>query len=467
MNWDSVGAYGCPVPGTTPHIDALASVSTRFTNAYVTVGVCAPSRGVMMTGRYPHSTGATGFGLMPASVRTVPELLKAAGYVCGIIDKIGHLRPVEKYGWAKTYADTSNGRSPKSYGRITGEFIKFARESGRPFFLMANARDPHRPFAGSRQERQYIDNPRNADERNWAQPRAVAGMGRPSRIFRTDEVVVPAFLPDIPDIREEVANYYSSVRRCDDTVGAILEALEDSGQSADTIVLFLSDNGMAFPFAKFSCYPNGTRTPLIVRWPGRTRENEVMNEVVGGVDLAPTLLEAAGVHPPSEMDGRSFLPLLLGADQEDRVRAFAAFYETQLREQVPTRAVYERQYCYIYNRWSDGATECQDEFHKGLALQAIIEAARTDGVIAKRLVHFLFRTPEELYDMTSDPHALRNLADNTAYRETLERLRGEMETWMIKTGDPLLPVFRACRAGVIIPMSGPPEPGGAKAPSKK
>ncbi|HRP06533.1 MAG TPA: sulfatase-like hydrolase/transferase, partial [Opitutaceae bacterium] len=375
--------------------------------------------------------------------------------------------PVEKYGWAKTYADTSNGRNPASYGRITGEFVKYARESGRPFFLMANSRDPHRPFAGSRQEKQYIENPKNADERNWAQPRGIAGMARPSRIFRADEVVVPAFLPDIPDIREEIADYYSSVRRCDDTVGSILKALEDSGESAETIVIFLSDNGMAFPFAKFSCYPNGTRTPLVVRWPGRIRENRVNGELIGGVDLAPTLLEIAGVRPPAEMDGRSFLPLLLGEGQQDRDRAFSAFYETQLREQVPTRAVYERQYCYIYNRWSDGATLCQDEFHKGLALQAIIGAARNDGAIAQRLVHFLFRTPEELYDMSNDPHALRNLAGDPVYRGTLERFRGALESWMIGTRDPLLPVFKAYRSGVVVPMSGPPELKVTKADSKK
>ena len=467
LNRDSVGAFGCPVSGTTPHLDRLALAGVRFTEAHVTVAVCAPSRGVMMTGRYPHTTGATGFGPMPAAVKTVPELLTAAGYTCGIIDKVGHLRPIEKYGWAKTYGDTGNGRNPQRYAQFTAEFIRHARAAGRSFFLMANARDPHRPFAGSRQEKQYIESPRNQDERNWAQPGAVAAMARPSRVFTPDEIVVPPFLPDVPDIREEIADYYSSVRRCDDTVGAILAALDDSGQAANTFVMFLSDNGMAFPFAKFSCYLNGTRTPMIVRWPQQSKAGAVNHDLVGGVDLAPTLLEAAGVAVPSEVDGRSFLPLVRGEQQPGRDRVFTAFYATQLQEQVPTRAVREHQYGYIFNRWADGATQCQDEAHKGLALQAMIAAAKSDGHIARRLIHFLFRTPDELYDLKNDPHCLDNLAAQPSHHATLDRLRGQLADWMQRTRDPSLPDFRAHLAGQLPPMSGPAEPGGVKLPAVK
>jgi N-sulfoglucosamine sulfohydrolase len=311
----------------------------------------------------------------------VPELLAGLDYHCGIIDKVGHLSPVAKYRWAKTYGavETGNGRNPGRFGNFAAEFIREAQAAGRPFFLMANSRDPHRPFAGSQQERQYIEAPRNRDERNWASPEALALMVEPSRRFLPAEVTVPGFLPDVPDLREEVADYYSSVRRCDDTVGELLRALDETGAADNTVVIFLSDNGMAFPFAKFSCYLNGTRTPLIVRWPGRVRPNTVNAEMIGGVDLAPTLLAAAGLTPPAAMEGLSFLPLLDGREQEGRERVFTAFYVTALAEQVPTRAVQERRYGYIFNRWADGATQCQDEAHKGLALQAMIQAARTDN----------------------------------------------------------------------------------------
>ncbi|MBE7538974.1 MAG: sulfatase [Opitutaceae bacterium] len=465
LNWNSLGAFGCPVRETTPHLDRLAESGIRFAKAHVTIALCAPSRGVMMTGRYPHASGATGFGPMPANVATVPEILTDAGYLCGIIDKVGHLNPAAKYRWSATYSDTGNGRNPSRFGKFAAEFISRAREAGRPFFLMANSRDPHRPFAGSRQERQYIDAPRNNDERNWASPKAVALMSLPSRTYTPDEVVVPGFLPDVPDIREEVADYYNSVRRCDDTVGALLKALDDSGMRDQTLVVFLSDNGMPFPFAKFSCYPNGTHTPLIVRWPGSVGPQQTNDEMIAGVDLAPTLLEAAGITPPAEMDGRSFLPLLKGERQSRRDRVFTAFYSTLLREMVPTRAVQTRRYVYIFNRWADGATQCQNEFYKGPALPAMIASARTDPAVAQRVIHFLFRAPEELYDVDRDPDSLHNLADSLEHRETLELLRRDLEEWMRRTNDPVLPDFRAMLAGRLPPMGGPPDPGAGRTSS--
>jgi N-sulfoglucosamine sulfohydrolase len=180
--------------------------------------------------------------------------------------------------------------------------------------------------------------------------------------------------------------------------------------------------------------------------------------MIGGVDLAPTLLAAAGLTPPAAMEGLSFLPLLDGREQEGRERVFTAFYVTALAEQVPTRAVQERRYGYIFNRWADGATQCQDEAHKGLALQAMIQAARTDPAAAQRVVHFLFRATEELYDFAADPDGLDNLASQPGHKAELERLRGELRTWMHRTGDPLLVDFDAHLSGRLTPMSSPKDP---------
>ena len=155
---------------------------------------------------------------------------------------------------------------------------------------------------------------------------------KPSRPFWPSEVPIPGFLPDIPEVRQEIAEYYSSVRRCDDVVGAILDALEASGQAESTLVVFLSDHGMALPFAKTNCYRHSTRTPLIVRWPERVKANTVdQDHFVSSIDFLPTLLEACEVSAPDGMDGQSFLALLHGEPLEGRDRVFTQFHQTSGR----------------------------------------------------------------------------------------------------------------------------------------
>ena len=463
MNWDSVGVYGGPVKTATPNLDRLAREGMYFKYAHVNVAVCAPSRSIIMTGLYAHQSGAMGFAGMDSRTRTLSALLKANGYLVGIIDKVGHLKPREIFEWdyVKDAIDTGHGRSPGLFKKHTAEFLARAADEQKPFFLMANSRDPHRPFAGSYQEWQYLNEPKNRDEENFGQPpEKIAAIETPSRVYKTGEVPVPGFLVDTRDLRDEVADYYSSVRRCDDMVGAVLEAVEEAGHKGNTLVLFLSDNGMAFPFAKFSCYSHGTRTPFIARWPGVIKPNTVNeNDVVSGIDITPTFLEAAGLKIPGEMEGRSILPLLKSNEAAGFDRAFTAFYISALEEEVPTRAVQEKQYGYIFNLWADGASQAQAEFYKGLALRSMIEAGMTDPDAAQRVLYFMFRTREELYDFEADPDGLNNLARNSAYHDTLDRLRSELLDWMEKTGDPITEHYKSYLKGEYEDFSGPRNPG--------
>ena len=148
------------------------------------------------------------------------------------------------------------------YRRFTKSFLEAADSSGQPFFLMASSHDPHRPFAsegtkGNRSKKPHLER------------------GDPSGQFNPEDVTVPGFLPDLPEIRREIADYSNSVRRFDDTVGAILGELRRADREQDTIVVLLSDHGMPFPFAKSNCYLNSNRTPLIVRWPGRVTPGRI------------------------------------------------------------------------------------------------------------------------------------------------------------------------------------------------
>lgn len=439
MNYDAPGFAGSKIPGITPNLDKLASESMRFVNAHVTAAVCQPSRSVLMTGRYPSRNGAMGFEPIRTDVPTLGEQLQAAGYFKGIFGKNSHLAPAEKFCWDVSIGqgELGAGRDPAKYYANAKAFFAKAREAGKPFLLMANSHDPHRPFAGS--EGDGAGARRRREE--------AGGYPEPDRTYAPDTIILPSFLPDLPEIRREVANYYGSVRRCDQTVGEILRALAESGYEDSTLVMFLSDNGMAFPFAKTNCYLSSTRTPWLVRWPGKVKAGAVNDEAfISGIDFMPTVLEAVGLPQPEGMDGRSFLPLLRGEKQADRDRVFTVFHQTSGKGDYPMRALQDRHFGYVFNAWSDGKLEFRNEARGSPSFKAMEAAAAKDPKVAARVKYFLFRAPEEFYDYTVDPAALHNLIDDPKYASDIARFRAEMLRIMRSIHDPQLADFEKLNA---------------------
>jgi len=427
LNCDSVGAYGSKVENTTPNIDRLAADGMRFEHAHVTIAVCQPCRNVWMTGRYPHRSGGEGFyNLQKPNVSILPDLLRSAGYLVGLLGKEPHSTPYAAFRWDTPKLPLGSGRSPRLYARHAKEFFEQAKQDGKPFFLMANSHDPHRPFYGN-------------DKYKYG---SANGPEVPSRVFKPDEIVVPGFLPDIPDVRLEISEYFSSVRRCDDTVGAVLAALDEAGAADDTIVLFLSDHGMALPFAKTNVYYHSTRTPWIVRWPGKVELGSVDDQhFISGIDMTPTLLDVAGVRLPDGVDGFSFKPLLLGQPQDGREMVFTQFHQTAGRNRYPMRAVEDKRFRYIYNPWSDGKRVFRNESQSGRSMRAMLAASKENQDIAARCRLFLNRVPEEFYDLENDPDALNNLIDDPEYKVDIDRLREALAQWMKQTDDPAVDAF--------------------------
>lgn len=428
MNWDSLGVTGSKTPDVSPNIDALASQGVRFEMAHVNSAICQPSRSVIMTGRYPHRNGAMGFDPINADCPDLVESLKAAGYLNAIFAKKEHLKPDSKFPWdvAVTGRELGRGRNPAAYYERCKAFFDQAKSAGKPFFAMANSQDPHRPFPGAEGE-----------------------PGSVSRTFKPEEVEAPGFLPqDVPDIRKEMAQYYTAVHRCDETVGQILRALKESGQEDNTLVIFLSDNGISVPFAKTNCYQNSTLTPLILRWPGKIEADTVNStDMVSGVDLMPTILEAAGAAQAPGMDGRSVLPLLRGEKQDERDRVFTFITKTVSNLQVPMRSVRTPRFSYIFNAWSDGKTRFQNEAMGGLTFNAMRTAGENDKTIADRVNFYLHRTREEFYDLQADPNEMKNLFGSAKHKAEIEKLRGMMMEMMVSTKDPLLDEFRKTTGG--------------------
>lgn len=426
MNWNSVGAFGSPVENITPKIDQLAAGGMRSQHAHVNVAICAPSRTSMLSGREAHRHGVMADGPLDRAVPTLGRQLQKAGYRTGVHGKWNHLDPQDRFGWDEVVptGDLGHGRYPSRYHKKAQAFFEAAKAQNQPFFLNANLGDPHRPLAGR-------DNAGPND-----QPAPVR------RTFSPEEVPVPGFLPDLPRVQEDIAAYYTSVYRADECVGAVLTALAETGLQQNTLVIFLSDHGMPFPFAKHECYYNSTKTPLVMRWPGHIEPGTVENRhMVMAADLMPTALEAAGLPVPSELDGRSLLPLLRGKSMEGRDAVYCSYYFHKTSHPYPVRSVQNHRFRYIVTFWSLADKSLRPFISKPMTYRAMEEAAEDDEAIAERLEFYLQRVPEELYDIQKDPDCVNNLIDDSGYQEEAKQMRRMLRRHMERTDDPALETF--------------------------
>ena len=430
MSCDSAGAFGCKLADTTPNIDKLAQQGLRYHYAHVQTGSCYPSRNVMFSGRYSHNTGVEGFyQVKNPDYPHMVDVMKAGGYFVGIRGKVSHSTPYQPYAWDAdlTILDGVNQdkKNAKSYHASTKRGIEMANEAGKPFCLNVNISDPHKPFYGIGKGGKVVE------DKNV-----------PSKTFTADEVPIPGFLFDHPDVRKELTHYYNSVRRADDCVAEIMKALEESGQAENTVVMFFSDHGMPLPFAKTAVWHHSTRTPWIVRWPGVTKPGSVdKTHMISAVDLLPTILDIAGIEHPDGFDGKSFQPTIRGEKQDGRETVYTFHNENSGRNRSPMRSVQTKSFGYIFNPWSDGKRIFKTATTGTATFRAMQRLAKDDPQMAARLHLFQHRVPEELYDYENDPDAMHNLIDDPNHANQLSELRAEMKQIMQRSNDPLLAVF--------------------------
>jgi arylsulfatase A-like enzyme len=269
--------------------------------------------------------------------------------------------------------------------------------------------------------------------------------------MKPEDVEVPSFLPDTPEIRSDILDYYYEVQLFDQQVEELLAALDAAGQTENTMVVVTSDNGMPFPGSKANLYDIGVHMPLAIRWPARVKGGRKANGFVSHTDFAPTFLEAAGLKPPPEMTGRSLFGLLAKGKSPGRD---AVFFERERHANVragnlsyPMRGVRTRDFHYIWNpmpdRWPAGDPR---EYSRqalgfgdidGSPSKELVILRREDKDIAKYFRLACEKRPEEeLFDLRKDPWQLENVADKPEYADAKKVMRARLETWMAKTADP-------------------------------
>jgi N-sulfoglucosamine sulfohydrolase len=201
--------------------------------------------------------------------------------------------------------------------------------------------------------------------------------------------------------------------------------------------MFISDNGMAVPFAKSNCYLNSNKTPWIVRWPGKVKAGTIdSTHFISGIDYMPTILEALQLKKIPNLDGNSFLPVLKGNKQKRRTNVFTQFNKIFAGNKYPMRSVQDNRYGYIVNFWSDGKTQIRGDAIGGRTFKAMKKAALVNDTIAKRLKLYKYRVPEELYDFKNDPDGLVNIINKPEMQEVVKEMKKMLLDEMKRTNDP-------------------------------
>lgn len=410
-SWPHAGAYGDTVV-KTPVVDRIAREGVLFTHAFATAPSCTPSRAAILTGQFPHrlEEGGVLWGFLPKKFAVYPDLLEAAGYHVGFTRK----------GWGPGRFEPG-GRTRNPAGPSFQDFATFFKDkpAGRPFCFWFGSQDPHRPYQ--------------------------KGSGEASGI-RLDQIKVPSFLPDTPEVRGDLADYYFEVQRFDREVGEILQRLEVAGELDNTLVIITADNGMPFPRAKANVYDAGVRVPFVMRWPGRVEAGLSVEAFINTSDVAPTVLEAAGLKPLAVMTGRSLLKVAVG--QRDAWRD-TVFLERERHANVragdlsyPVRAVRTRDYLYVRNFRADRWPAGDPKLYVSVGPFGDIDGGPTKAELLERRDDRLFnlatakRPAEELYDLRSDPWQIENVVDRAPHARVRKQLRATLQEWMRKTGDP-------------------------------
>jgi uncharacterized sulfatase len=413
-SWPHASIAGDPVV-KTPVFDRTAREGVLFTRAFVSSPSCTPSRGAILTGQWHWrlEEGANLWSTLPARFDVFPDLLEAAGYHVGFTRK----------GWGPGSVE-AGGRTRNAAGPRFKDFAQFleARPQGAPFCFWFGSHDPHR---------------------GYKQGSGIASGMKPG------DAAVPACLPDRDTVRSDICDYLFEVQRFDREVGALITMLEERGELDDTIVVITSDNGMPFPRCKTNLYDLGVNVPLAVRWGARVPGGRVVQDFVSLTDIAPTLLEAAGVDVPAVMTGRSLMTVLLaeGSGRVDRARDRTFFgRERHTVAQAdgpggyPMRAVRTADFLYIRNfepgRWPAGAPEEYLDIDGSPTKTVMMERRGEPGV--KRLFDLAFgrRPAEELYDLGKDPGQLENVASLPQYEDAVKDLAGSLMRELARTGDP-------------------------------
>lgn len=419
VNWNDLGAYGNNTV-RTPNIDQLAKDGMLFKQAFLTTSSCSPSRTSIISGLYPHNTDAEQLSWpLPEDKNTFVKQLQNSGYWTGLAGKY-HLGESVNDDFDTIYEmqwkDAPLGLDRRLVGDGSGcdEWIKLlrSREKDKPFFTWLASFDAHRPFSEG-----IIDNP-----------------------HKPENVILPPYHPDTKKVRKDYALYYDEISRMDDYVGKVITELESQGVADNTIILFITDNGRAFPRDKTTLYEGGIKTPWIVKWPSKIKPGSTSNNLVSSIDIAPTFMKIAGLEPLNDFEGIDFTPLLSEDAKPVRNEIYAEDHFHDFEDY--TRAIRTTSYKYIKNFYPDLPNTPSADVIRDLTWKSMLSEKENGTLNEAQMRCFIIPRPtEELYDIVKDPNELYNLAQNESHTNILNDMRLRLKQMRKRTNDSL-PIAR-------------------------
>ena len=418
-----VGAFGDAV-AQTPNIDALADQGVRYTQVFSASGVCAPNRSALITGVYPQALGTQHMrtvnrdyeAVPPVSVKAFPELLRRAGYVTGNTAKTDY-----QFGEPFTVWDINHG----NFALPPDLALWRQLPRDKPFFAMINLMSTHESRLAT------LDTKGQGAFGPVIAGLALARAAMVSEVTDPADVSVPDYYPDVPLVRESIAQHYDNIHYMDAQVGEIMANLRADKLLDSTVVIWLTDHGDGLPRAKRSVYDSGLHIPMVIRSQQGKEAGGIDTRLISIVDLAPSILQLAGVPVPDFVQGQSML-------DGEKVRDYV-FAGRDRMDQVPdrVRAVRDQRYKYLRNYRSELPYFRPLAFRDMFPVMQALWAGNEAGSLSDQQ-QFYFVSPrplEELYDTLHDPHELVNLAGRPEHARTLRRMRGAMDDWLARVGD--------------------------------
>jgi len=415
----AISAYGSKV-NTTPNIDRIARQGMRFDRCFVTNSICTPSRAAIITGKYSHINGVPVFNRFDGSQPTLAKYLQAAGYYTGMIGKwhlgsdptgFDYWNILPGQGVYHNPMFIEMGQRKKHQGYVTDLITDFSlaflqnRPKDKPFFLMCHHKAPHRPWDPDEKHARLFENAKIPEPETFNDDYSTRCDAAREATMRIDRDLQPRDYKKTPPeglspaelkawkYQRYMQDYLACVASVDDNVGRLLDWLDRSGLAENTIVIYTSDQSFFLGdhnwFDKRFMYEEALRMPFLVRWPARIKPGTVSEGMVLNVDFAPTLLAAASLDVPADMQGRSFLPLFSGQVPEDwRTSMYYRYYHYPQHHRVQP--------------------------HYGV---------RTERY---KLIYFNKLDQWELYDLQADPHELHNVYADPAYADRVRQLKAEL-----------------------------------------
>ena len=410
---------------STPNIDKLAEEGIKYTNAYSTVGVCAPSRFSIITGMYPARLGAHNMRTGNFYTYKDPDKLTYKQNK-GVIDKSGinvpeyevvtptNIKAFTEYLRNENYYCINNNKcdyqfnSPfTAWDEVSGNISYKDRPKNTPFFYVKNLMVTH-------------------ESRIWLRKNEPITVNK-------DILKIPAYYPDIPEVRNDIAIKYSNIQEMDRQVGEIISDLEKNDLLDKTIIFFWSDHGGNLLRQKRAVGNSGLKVPLIIRFPDGYRSGEVDNRIVSLMDLGPTTMSLLGIKPPSFLDGKAFL-----GKYKTKPRNYAFGSADRFDESTDMqRSVIDGRFVYIKNFMPELPLIYRNKYREQISMnKKIIQMDRDDELIGdSKYIFMKSKQDEELYDLKFDPYEVDNIVNNPDYIDKLIELRNALNTWQYEIDD--------------------------------